>query len=230
MRKGYVGIILIIGLSFLFVGCGVAEELAQEAVSTETHDSPDTAHSPDENRWIRRPIVSDKTQWIILENPVLDSLTTSFSAQRFIEGDVSRYEIEAILLSGMRAQSAGNAQPWRFTVITNWDDVSQMHRDAAYGNVVIIVSGRIHNRFPTVDFDSGVAMAYMQLAAESLGLGARILGFPVPTIEERRDDFDIPNGYRVIMALLVGQADDAIDGFATASPRNTLGNLVNWAE
>lgn len=162
---------------------------------------------------------------------MLDRITTSFAAQRFIEGDVSPYDIEAILLSGTRAHSARNIQPWRFTVITNWDDVSQIHPRAAEGNVVIVISGSLHSRVPeSVKFDSGIATAYMQLAAESLGLGARILGLPVGMLEERREDFGIPNGYRVIMALIVGQADDAIDGFASATPRNTLANIVNWAE
>jgi len=163
-----------------------------------------------------------------MENPVLERLTTSFSAQRFIEGEVSYYDIEAILLSGARAQSARNAQPWRFTVITNSADVRQIHRGAADGNVVIVISGRLHDPIPSVEIDSGIAAAYMQLAAESLGLGVRMLLMPVAMIEDRRDDFEIPRDYRVVLALIIGHADDAIDGFATATPRNMIGR-ANWA-
>ena len=167
---------------------------------------------------------------VIAENPVLQQLTTSFSARHFIPGEVPVYDIEAILLSGARAQSARNAQPWRFTVVTNYEDVRQMHSRAADGNIVIIISGRIDNVLPTTEFDCGIAAAYMQIAAEALGYGARMLVSPVNMIEQRRDDFDIPEGYRVIMAIIIGTAEDAVDGFASATPRNPLSDIVNWVE
>jgi nitroreductase len=166
----------------------------------------------------------------IAENPVLEALTTSFSARLFTPGEIPRYDIEAILLSGARAQSARNAQPWRFTVITNYADVRQIHANAAEGNIIIVISGRIDNPLPTTEFDCGIAAAYMQIAAEALGYGARMLISPVNRIEERRADFDIPEGYRVVMAIIVGTADDAIDGFTSATPRNPLSDIVNWAQ
>ena len=165
----------------------------------------------------------------IAENPVLEALTTSFSARLFTPGEIPRYDIEAILLSGARAQSARNAQPWRFTVITNYADVRQIHANAAEGNIIIVISGRIDNPLPTTEFDCGIAAAYMQIAAEALGYGARMLISPVNRIEERRADFDIPEGYRVVMAIIIGTADDAIDGFTSATPRNPLSDIVNWA-
>ena len=178
--------------------------------------------------WPRQPTVSEETQRLVLENPVLNRLTASFAARRFIEGEVPAYEIEAILLSGARAHSARNQQPWRFTVITEWEDVQRLHRNAAHGNVVIVISGRINHFMPSVEVDAGIAVAYMQIAAESLGLGARILGLAVDVLEEYRGNFDIPEGYRVVIALIVGTASDAVDGFASATPRNPLDNIVNW--
>ena len=166
----------------------------------------------------------------IAENPVLQKLTTSFSARQFTLGEVPRHDIETILLSGARAQSARNAQPWRFTVVTNYDDVRQMHSNAAVGNIVIIISGRIDNVLPTTEFDCGIAAAYMQIAGEALGYGVRMLVSPVSMIESRRDDFGIPEGYRVIMAIIIGTADDALDGFTSATPRNALDDIVNWVD
>ena len=224
---------LIIILVFMLAlsACAPAPNPAQQEtpdVSPQAHTPPVVAAAPTEPASVAEPSNSDAATRIA-GNPVLQALTTSFSARNFIPGEIPHYDIEAILLSGARAQSARNAQPWRFTVVTNYADVRQMHGGAAEGNAVIIISGRIDNALQTTDFDCGIAAAYMQIAAESLGYGARMLVSPVNMIEQRRADFDIPEGYRVVMAIIIGTAEDAVDGFASATPRNPLSEIVNWA-
>ncbi|MCL2580407.1 MAG: nitroreductase family protein [Oscillospiraceae bacterium] len=164
------------------------------------------------------------------QNPVINTLTRSFSARQFAAGEIPVHDIELILFSGARAQSARNAQPWRFTVVTNYEDVAQMHSTTAPGNIVIIISGRVNNVLPTTEFDCGIAAGYIQIAAESMGYGARILVGPVNEIEEQRDHFGIPEGYRALVAILIGHADDALDGFSTATPRSSLSEIVNWVD
>jgi len=161
-------------------------------------------------------------------NPVLEQLTTSYSGNWYVEGDIPEADIEVILISGARAQSAKNAQPWHFTVISNYEDVKRMHENSARGNIVIVVSGKKENVTDTVEFDCGIAAAYIQLAAEAMGYGARMLIYPVGTIERDRVKFGIPDDYHVLAGIIIGTKDSA-DTFSHATPRNPLSSMVNFA-
>lgn len=164
-------------------------------------------------------------------NPVLSLMARSYSARRFIEGAVCPVDIERILTAGAMAPSARNAQPWHFTVTTNFDIISALLPAARPGNALIIVSGD-PTPFPlTMHFDNGLATQNMQLAAEALGYGARQYISPIPEIEaNRRDQLGIPEGNVVLVALLIGPTDPGIDAITYATPRNPLERHVNFVE
>ena len=162
-------------------------------------------------------------------NPVLELIARSYSARAFAEGSIDPLDIERILLSGTRAPSARNAQPWHFTVVENFTYISQLLPAARQGNIMIIVSGN-PTLFPlTMHFDCGLATQNMQLAAEALGYGARIYISPIPEIERVwREDFNIPELNVVLAALLVGHVDEGIDAATYATRRNSLADHVNF--
>ena len=161
-------------------------------------------------------------------NSVLDQISLSYSAGQFVEGAVSADDLEMILRSGAKAPSAKNAQPWRFTVITQESAVQRLYQQAAAGTVLVVLSGQEELATDTVEFDCGLAAGYMQLAAESLGYGARILISPVSALEQDREEYGIPEGYKVLAAIAIGQTD--VDDAATATPRDPLSELVNDAD
>jgi nitroreductase len=69
----------------------------------------------------------------------------------------------------------------------------------------------------------------MYIAAQSLGLGAHIYTGPVGNINStRKQALAIPEGYRVISVLRVGNIDKNIDAVSSASPRKKLEEIVNY--
>ena len=140
------------------------------------------------------------------------------------------HDLELILLSGAKAPSAKNEQPWHFTVITNYEIGNELLRFVLPGSVLIVISG---TRDVTVDlmvFDTALATQNMQLAAEALGYGARIFIEPVWEIERQRERLGIPYGYEVIMALLVSHVRPDVDVISAATPRNALSYHVNFVD
>lgn len=166
---------------------------------------------------------------ILLEDgdSFLKLMAEAYSPRDFAKGEVKDRDIERILTCGAKAPSAKNLQPWHFTVVKNYEKVSVLTGLAKEGNVLIIVSGNRENA--NMQFDCGLASQNMQLAAQALGLGARMLVHPVEEIEKNhRDALGIPQGYGVLTAILIGYVDTKIDAVSSASPRDTLAKKVNY--
>ena len=159
-------------------------------------------------------------------NPVLELMAVSFSAGVFAEGKVTESDIELILMSGQKAPSAKNDQPWHFTVVTNYEIASGLLSFTKRGNVLIIVSGWPGISTDTLAFDCGLAAQNIHLAAEALGYGTRMYIQCVGDIEKRRDELGIPEGYIVQVAILVGPS--AVDAVTSATPRNALDYHSNY--
>lgn len=73
----------------------------------------------------------------------------------------------------------------------------------------------------TPDFGCGLATQSMFVAAHSFGLGARIYGGPVGNIDSNKELFQIPSGYKAVVALRVGNIDKTVDAVSAVSPRKT---------
>ncbi len=102
----------------------------------------------------------------------------------------------AILNAGRRAQSAKNAQQWRFIAVTDTALLEKLSKTGTYAGhlagaalAVVILTPDPAQRF-SIMFDAGQSAAYMQLAAWEKGIGSclatiydqaearRLLGFP----------------------------------------------------
>ena len=160
-------------------------------------------------------------------NEIIDFLLNIHSPRNFTSGHISDEKIHQILLAGHQTGSARNAQPWHFTVVRNHNLINEiMRREIAQDNVLIIVSGA---REPSiVYFDCALATQSMFLAAQALGLGARMFMVPLPNLNENLlYRLEAPEGHVAHMILLIGYLDDAI---TTASPRHPLDTRVNFIE
>lgn len=158
-----------------------------------------------------------------------DLILKSYSARTFTSEPVSTADLEVILKCGIKAPSAANLQPWKFIVVREPFVMQQMIRNITDNNVVILVCGPEGQANFSVDFDCGLATENMTIAAQSLGLGARIYANPIANINATmRETLQIPEGYRAVMALRVGHIETDVDAETVASPRKSYDEVVTF--
>ena len=161
-------------------------------------------------------------------NGVVDLMLKSYSARNFTSEPVSDRDVETILRCGIKAPSASNAQPWKFTVVKDIAIMRQMiGNSVVQGNVLILVSG-LESR-ATVDYDCGLATENMAVAAISLGLGQRIYTGPIANINSTmKQTLQIPSGYKAVAVLRIGNIEKNVDAVSAASPRNSYEQVVTF--
>ncbi len=161
------------------------------------------------------------------ENGVIDVILSSYSQRNFTPEQVTDDEIDLIIQCGIKAPSARNRQPWRFTVVKDPVLCKNAISNITDGNVVIVVSGS-DSLGAVVDFDCALATENMFIAAQALGLGARIYTGPVRNVNETmKGSLDIPAGFRVVALLRVGNIDKTVDAVSAASKRKDAVEVVN---
>lgn len=164
------------------------------------------------------------------EKVVINELLSAYSPKNFTTEPVTDQQLDLILKCGIKAPSARNYQPWKFTVVRDEQIMKQLIGDAINGNVLIIVSGQKSAEGNTPDFDCGLATENMFIAATSLGLGARIYGGPVGVANEQHETLKIPDGYKVVMILRVGNIEKNVDGVSSATSRKPMEDIVIYLE
>jgi nitroreductase len=163
-------------------------------------------------------------------NSVIDAIMSGYSARMFTSEPVSDSEIDLILKCGIKAPSARNSQLWKFTVVKDNAIIGDIVRNATPGNVLIIISGlESEQKGINIDFDCALATENMYVAAQSLGFGAHIYTGPVDNINStRKEILEIPEGYRVVSVLRIGNIDKNVDATSSASTRKKLEEVVNY--
>ena len=136
-------------------------------------------------------------------NCVADVILSGYSERDYTSVPVTDQQLDLILKCGIKAPSARNGQPWRFTVIKEEAAMKEIVNNVVPGNVLIVVSGTESQGGTTPDFDCGLATESMFVAAHGLGLGARIYGSPAANINSKKEFFQIPTGYK---AMEIGAA------------------------
>ena len=150
-----------------------------------------------------------------------------FAARNFVAGAIPQADLDLIIQAGVRAPSAGNRQPWNFTVVRNLNLARTIlnNQTPQQGNVVIVVSIAEQNVGNVLD--SALAVQSMNLAAQQLGYGARIYTGPIGSINQNhRAALGIPNRFATA-AILIGRTSDTISG---ASPRNATNTMVTFRD
>lgn len=155
----------------------------------------------------------------VTDNYVTGTILSSYSERAYTTVPVSDNQLDLILKCGIKAPSARNNQPWKFTVIKDEATMKEIISDAIVGNVLIVVSGLVSETGTTPDFDCGLATESMFVAAHGLGLGARIYGSPVSKVNSGKDVFRIPAGYNAVAVLRIGNVDKSVDAVSAATTR-----------
>jgi nitroreductase len=162
-------------------------------------------------------------------NSVIDAILSGYSVRNYTSESVTDRQLDIILKCGIKAPSANNRQPWKFTVIRDDSTSKSIISNVVPGNVLIIVSGiESQQGGNTPDFDCGLATHSMFIAAEGLGLGARIYGSPVSKINLKREVYQIPAGYKAVMVLRIGNIDKSADAISAASARKIPEEVINY--
>lgn len=161
---------------------------------------------------------------------LLQAIKSRRSVRYFKNKDVEVEKVQMILEAGRYAPTAKNTQNIKFTMLASMQNqieetcVSLFRKALSVGGVfkknlskiniddnfffkgaplVIVISG-IDN------MDKGIATNYMELMAESLGLGVLISGFTETLINKYpkvRKMVNIPVGYKALGVLVIGYPD-----------------------
>jgi nitroreductase len=162
-------------------------------------------------------------------NSVIDAILSGYSVRNYTSEPVTDQQLDLILKCGIKAPSAQNLQPWKFTVIRDESTMKAIINNVVAGNVLIIISGvESQQGGTTPDFDCGLATQSMFVAAEGLGLGARIYGSPIRNMNSQREVYQIPAGYKPVMVLRIGNIDKSVDAVSAASTRKKPEEVINY--
>jgi nitroreductase len=162
-------------------------------------------------------------------NCVIDAILSGYSVRNYTSEPVTDQQLDIILKCGIKAPSAMNRQPWKFTVIKDDSTMKDIINNVVPGNVLIVVSGvESQQGGSTPDFDCGLAAQSMFIAAGGIGLGARIYGSPAGKINSTREAYQIPAGYKAVVVLRVGNIDKSVDAVSAATPRKVPDEIINY--
>lgn len=162
------------------------------------------------------------------DNNVTNVILSAYSERVYISEPVTDQQLDLILKCGIKAPSARNNQPWKFTIIKDETSMKEIINDVVPGNILVVVSGIESEAGTTPDFDCGLATESMFVAAHSLGLGARIYGSPAGNINSKKEFFQIPSGYKAVVVLRIGNIDKSIDAVSAATSRNKPEETINY--
>jgi nitroreductase len=166
----------------------------------------------------------------VSKNCVTDVILSGYSEKAYTSDSVTDQQLDLILQCGIKAPSARNNQPWKFTVLKDEATMKEIINNVVPGNVLIIISGLESEGGRTPDFDCGLATESMFVAAHGLGLGARIYGGPTGDINSKKELFQIPSGYKAVMVLRIGNVDKNVDAISSATPRKKPEEVINYKQ
>ncbi|HKK43722.1 MAG TPA: nitroreductase family protein, partial [Bacteroidales bacterium] len=75
------------------------------------------------------------------DNNVTSTLLSAFSERAYSSEPVTDQQLDLILKCGIKAPSAHNNQPWKFTVIKDETIMREIIDNTVPGNVLIVISG-----------------------------------------------------------------------------------------
>jgi nitroreductase len=145
----------------------------------------------------------------------------------FATGELSPSALNQIVSAARWSPSMNNNQPWHFTILADNSELAQLLiPDIKQGNIIVVVSADMS--LSGSSFDCALATQNVYLAAQSLGLGARIYGSPVPAINQNYLELlQIPSGYQAVATVRIGNRT-AVDAVTAVSSRKDVEDIVNY--
>ena len=145
----------------------------------------------------------------------------------FATGTIPQADLNAIIQAGVRAPSAGNRQPWFFTVVQNLDLARKIVPQTVQGNVIIVISTEGNSSSQILD--CGLATQSIYLAAQALGYGSRIYTGPINNVNNTlKGELGLPNGRNAVAAVWVGRVSVNTDAVSAASARKSANETVTY--
>ena len=166
------------------------------------------------------------------DNPGLKPILNHFAARNYTTENISKAELDLIVQAGIRSASAGNRQPWYFTVVQNQALVKGIFPAPTEGNVVIIISavGDGKTNGPAI-LDCALATQSMYLAAQALGLGSRIYTGTGPMTAVNvnlKAELGLPSDHTAVTLIRIGRLPPGTDAVSSASARNSADRMVTY--
>lgn len=146
------------------------------------------------------------------QNAVLASIFERRCIRNYKADAVPAEDLQTILKAGIYAPSALNRQDWALRVVDKKDDLKLLR--GVYNAPVAVLVANDGTRYGNVD--SGLLAQNMQLAAHSLGIGSCVIGSVTPVPDQIKAKLDLPEGYDVAFAVILGYPDQA----PSAKPRD----------
>ena len=144
----------------------------------------------------------------------MDAIFTRTSTRQFEAREVENKYIIKILRAAMAAPSAMNQQPWEFYIVTDKNIISKLAKATPYsspaGNAPVNIVACYNTdtlKVPAMaHIDMAIATENILLEAETLGLGAVMLG--IAPDEERmkavEDILNLPKNFRAFTIIPIG--------------------------
>jgi nitroreductase len=153
-----------------------------------------------------------------------------YSPRNFVTGAIPAADLNAIIQAGVRAPSAANLQPWRFTVVRTLSLAQKIVPQAVEGNVLIVVSAVGDGKTNTREIiDCALTTQSIYLAAQALGYGSRIYTGPINNVNSNlKGDLGLPDGHSAVAIVRVGKVQPGVDAVSSASPRKKAEELVTY--
>jgi len=108
---------------------------------------------------------------------------------------------------------------------------------AALGDspVAIIIYMNENTSSPNASFDCGLACQNMVIAANALGYGTKIISSPTMALNGENHDalcekLGVDTSLNAVAVLLIGTADNSVDGATGATTRNTIEEKVSFVK
>lgn len=153
-------------------------------------------------------------------NAVMENILTRRSIRAFQNKEIPREELEQIIRAGLYAPSGQNRQTWKFTVVTDREQIGKLAEvigrklgrdgyDMYSPQVLIIPSNEKENQHSMED--NAYALENMFLAAHSFGIGSVWINqmrdiCDEPEVREMLRSWEIPDSHRVFGMAALGYA------------------------
>ncbi|NLB71240.1 MAG: nitroreductase family protein [Chloroflexi bacterium] len=137
------------------------------------------------------------------------------SIRKFTDQKLTAEQITILLKAAMAAPSAMNLKPWKFIVVQDEENLSELRKALPFGKMeapcAIVVCGDLRSLKKVVQErfwvqDCSAATQNILLSAAALGLGSVWCGVhPIGTLEKSvRKVLDIPLGVNPLNVILIG--------------------------
>ena len=165
------------------------------------------------------------------------------SIRRYTPEQLSPEAVKLIIEAGLLAPSSKSARPWQFIVVDDKDRLEALAKCKPAGAapiakcvMAIVVAADCVKSDVWIE-DASIAAAYMQLQAETLGLGScwiqirnRFTNDDLPADEYVRDIVGLPEEYPVVCILTFGHKDETRRPVDTSKLMWEKVNIDTWKQ